>query len=118
MFEGYSAEEANHPSAVLHFANIASPSFVKTMTKHRNFPRPYAFRMLLPNEKVCFPRDDVAGVYCAFFSLGFRFPLDKDVETLLAYYKLPLCQYSPTAIRAMLAFLSLIRPAQVPFSLA
>ena len=68
------------------------------------------------DERICFPRDDEVGVYCDFFASGLRFLLDKDIETLLVHYKLPLCQYSPTAIRAIIAFIFLIRNVGVPFS--
>ena len=113
MFERYSEEGCKPPSAVLHYASTVSPPFVKSFGEKfcfsggLRYPAPYTFRAPGPRERVCFPREGEIGVYCAFFTFGLRFPLDGDVERILCYYKIPLCQYSPTAIRAILAFLSL-----------
>src|SRR4051812_43133373 len=87
------------------------------ISKEYNFPPPYVFRALEEDERICFSRDDEVGVYCGFFTFELRFPLDKDVEALLIHYKIPLCQYFSMAIRAMIAFLSLIHRAGVSFSI-
>src|SRR4051812_5067222 len=56
MFRHYSAEEANSPSAVLHFASVAALPYVRRMTRQCNFSFPYAFRTSLPNESMFLTR--------------------------------------------------------------
>lgn len=118
MFDHYFEGKANPPSEVLHLMSIASLSIAKSMGKRYGLPMPYSFRAPNPRERICFPRDGEVGVYCDFFITGLHFSLDKDLEVLLTYYGLRLCQYSPTVIRSMIAFLSLTRHAQMLFSLA
>lgn len=53
-----------------------------------------------------------------FLEAGLLFPLNDDPNMIFRYYKLPLCCYSPSSMRVMVAFLSLIRRLGVPFSLS
>ena len=116
MFQRFAVEKVMPPVEVLRFQSIIGLPYIARVSKDYKFPSPYRLHASEQNERICFPREDEVGVYCDFFTSGFRFPLDKDVETLLTYYKLPLCQYFPTAIRAIIAFISLIRNIGVPFS--
>ena len=116
MFQHFVVEKIKPPVEVLHIQSIIGLPYAGRVNRKLKFPSPYRLRNPKQNKRVCFPREDEVGVYCDFFSYGFRFPLDKDVEALLKRYRLSLCQYSPTAIRAIMAFISLTRNAQVPFS--
>jgi len=116
MFQHFVVEKIMPPVEVLHIQSIIGLPYAGRVNRELKFPSPYRLRNPEQNERICFPRGDEVGVYCDFFSYGFCFPLDKDVEALLTHYRLLLCQHSPTAIRVIMAFISLTRNAQVPFS--
>lgn len=57
------------------------------------------------------------GVYFSFFSCGLMFPLDPDLVTILKFYELPFCRYTPASIGCMVSFLPLITLMKISFSL-
>src|SRR4051812_13532613 len=64
------------------------------------------------------PREGEVGIYLDFLEAGLRFPFVEGLALILRHYRLPLCCYSLSSLRLMIAFLSLIRKIKVPFSLS
>src|SRR4051812_19555896 len=79
---------------------------------------PYRVRAADATERPFSPREGEVGVYAGHFQCGLTLPLDVDLVRIMNYYELPLCQFTPIAIGAMVGFLHMIRRLDIPFSLA
>src|SRR5436190_1177299 len=118
FFERYSEEGVKVPTEVLYFSSSLTNFAIEKKASLLALPEPYYLRPPGPTERVCFPREGEIGIYMGFLESGLRFPLDDDLHMIFRHYQLPLCAYSPSAVRLMVAFLSLIRRIGIPFSIS
>lgn len=70
-------------------------------------------RMIIPS----FQRKGEIGTYVDHFIASVRFLLDLDLQIILKFFGLPLCQYTPGSHGSTIAFNSLLCLASISFSM-
>lgn len=78
---------------------------------------PYVAHNALKNECPYFPGKGEIVVYLGHLIASLRFSIDPDLLTILEYYYISSCRYSPASIGCMMGFLPLLHWKGHPFSL-
>src|SRR4051812_43406667 len=118
LISRYSNKPATVPRSVLRCDCSIPIKKIGNAIKGFIIRSPYPVRAADATERPCFPLEGEVGVNAGHFQCGLTLPLDADLVRIMNYYELPLCQFTPIAIGAMVGFLHMIRRLDIPFSLA